>query len=153
MTRTNAREIAVHMVFGLQYPDASAAEIFETRMDQEYYASLKNIDEVYAERPNEKQMSYIRTLVSGVQEKQQELDAYIEKYAVGWKLNRIARISRAIMEVAIYEMLYVEDVPTGAAINEAVELCKRYDEEETASFVNGILGSVAKDVSSDVSGF
>ena len=152
MTRTNAREIAVHMVFGLHYPDTSVSEMFDIRMDQEYYACLKDVDEVYAERPNEKQMQYIRSVVSGVQEKQEELDAYIEKYAVGWKLNRIAKISRSIMEVAIYEMLYVADVPSGAAINEAVELCKKYDEEETAAFVNGILGNIAKEVEANVSG-
>ena len=152
MTRTNAREIAVHMVFGLHYPDASASEMFDIRMEHEYYACLKDVDEVYTERPNEKQMDYIRSVVSGVQEKQEELDAYIEKYAVGWKLNRIARISRAIMEVAIYEMLYIDDVPAGAAINEAVELCKKYDEEETGAFVNGILGNVAKEVGNNVSG-
>ena len=152
MTRSNAREIAVHLVYELHYNDEPAGQLLDVHMDEEYYAGLKDVSEVYAERPDEKQQSYISAVVSGVQEKRQELEAYIEKYAVNWKLNRISRISRAIMEVAMYEILYVEDVPTGAAINEAVELCQRYEEEETASFVNGILGSFAKEATSNVYG-
>lgn len=152
MTRSNAREIAVHLVYALPFTGEPAEQMLDERMNQEYYSGLKDVTEIYAERPNQKQMDYIRTLVAGVQEKQQELDAYIEKYAVNWKLSRISRISRAIMEVAMYEILYVDDVPAGAAINEAVELCKRYEEVDTASFVNGILGSFAKEVANDVSG-
>ena len=152
MTRSNAREIAVHMVYGLHFTDDAAGELMEVRLENEYYAGLKDETDVYAERPDKKQTDYIKALVEGVHEKMQELDEYIEKYAVGWKLSRISRISKAIMEVAMYEILYVDDVPTGVAINEAVELCKHYEENETASFVNGILGSFAKEVTSHVSG-
>lgn len=152
MTRSNAREIAVHLVYGLHYTDEPASDLLATRMEQEYYACLQDVDEVYAERPNQKQMEYIRAVVEGVQEKMQELDDYIQKFAVNWKLSRISKISRTIMEIAMYEILYIDDVPTGVAINEAVELCKRYEEEDTASFVNGILGKFAKEVSKNVSG-
>ena len=152
MTRSNAREIAVHLVYELHYNDEPACELLNVHMDEEYYAGLKDVAEVYEERPNAKQQDYISALVQGVQDKRPELEAYIEKYAVNWKLNRISHISRAIMEVAMYEILYIEDVPVGAAINEAVELCKRYGEEETASFVNGILGNFAREVANDVSG-
>ena len=152
MTRSNAREIAVHLVFGLHYTDESAEDLLQTRMDSDYYAELRDVDEIYAERPNQKQMAYIRSLVAGIQEKMEELDGYIEKFSNNWKLSRISVISRSIMEVAMYEILYVDDVPAGAAINEAVELCKRYEEAETASFVNGILGRFAKEVAADVSG-
>jgi len=152
MTRSNAREIAVHLVYGLHYADEPAAQIVDARMEQEYYASLQDVDDVYAERPNQKQMHYIRAVVEGVQEKMAELDDHIQTFAVNWKLSRISKISRTIMEVAMYEILYIDDVPTGVAINEAVELCKKYEEEETASFVNGILGKFAKEVSENVSG-
>ena len=152
MTRSNAREIAVHLVFGLQYTQEPAEEMLDVRMEQEYYAGLKDVDEIYSDRPNQKQMDYIRAVVSGIQEKQTELENYIETYAVNWKLHRISRISKAILEVAMYEILYVEDVPAGVAINEAVELCKRYEEAETVSFVNGILGNFAKEVAGHVSG-
>lgn len=152
MTRSNAREIAVHLVYELHYTEAPASELLDLHMDTDYYAGLQDVADVYSERPNQKQMSYIRSVVTGVQEKRSELDAYIEKYAMNWKLDRISRISRAIMEVAIFELLCAEDVPAGVAINEAVELCKKYGEGETASFVNGILGKVAKEVTEHVSG-
>lgn len=152
MTRSNAREIAVHFVYELHYTDAPATEVIDTRMEQEYYTGLKDVSDIYEDRPNQKQMEYIRSLVSGVQDKRELLESYIEKFAVNWKVNRISRIARAILEVAMYEILYVDDVPAGVAINEAVELCKRYEEEETASFLNGILGSFAKEVVTDVSG-
>lgn len=152
MTRTNAREIAVHLVYNLHYTDAPASEVFDARMEEEYYPNLTDVDDIYAERPNQKQREYIRALVCGVQEKMAELDQYIETYAVNWKLNRISKISRSIMEVAMYEILYVDDVPTAAAINEAVEICKHYEEDETVSFVNGILGRFAKEVQTNVSG-
>ena len=121
-------------------------------MDTEYYEGLRDVDEVYAERPNQKQMAYITAVAEGVREKMEELDGYIEKFSNNWKLSRISLISRSVMEVAMYEILYVDDVPAGVAINEAVELCKKYEEAETVSFVNGILGRFAKEVAADVSG-
>ena len=152
MTRTNAREIAVHLIYELFYTDATAQEVVNARMNENYYPSLAEVDELYAQRPEDRELEYIRTLVSGVREKQSELDCYIEKYSNNWKLNRISRISRAIMETAMYEILFVDDVPTGVAINEAVSLCKHYEEEKTVAFVNGILGNFAREVAADVPG-
>ena len=70
-----------------------------------------------------------------------ELNHMIEKYARGWKLERISRIAAAIMRCAMCEILYMDDVPNAAAINEAVELAKGYEEPETVAFINGVLGS------------
>ena len=75
------------------------------------------------------------------EEKFAELDAYIEKYAKGWRFERISLVASAIMRLAMYEIMYMPDIPHGVAINEAVELTRKYDEPETAKFVNGILGS------------
>ena len=74
-----------------------------------------------------------------------ELDSYIEKYAKGWRFARMPLVATAIMRVAMYEMLYMEDIPTGVAINEAVELCKKYESDEVVKFVNGLLGTFAKE--------
>ena len=68
-----------------------------------------------------------------------------EKYAKGWRFERISLVAAAIMRVAMYEIMYMPDIPHGAAINEAVELTKRYDEPETVKFVNGILGSFLRE--------
>ena len=146
MTRTNAREIAVHLIYSLHYAEESADALIQRLFEPEYYAKLGETVDVYAEQPDEAQKQYISAILHGVQEKLPELDGYIERFATGWKIHRISRIARAIMETAIYEALYVDDVPVGAAINEAVELCKKYEEPETAAFVNGILGSFAREV-------
>lgn len=144
MTRSNAREIVAHLIFELHINKDSAQQVVDTTMEPEYYESLAQETEIYAERPNQKQMDYIRSAVAGIQEKQEELDGYIAKYAVNWSVSRISKVARAILHVAMYEALYVEDVPVSSAINEAVELTRKYEDEDVVSFVNGILGSFAR---------
>ena len=92
-----------------------------------------------------------RQLLAGLQEELAEsapdcttLDALIAQYAVRWNLHRISRLTKAAMRLAIYEMRYVDDVPNGVAINECVELTRKYEDAQVVSFVNGILGSVAR---------
>ena len=68
----------------------------------------------------------------------------IARYAIGWSVSRISRLVKAILHVAIYEVLYVDDVPTGVAINEAVRLTRVYEDEDVVGFVNGILGAFAR---------
>ena len=72
------------------------------------------------------------------------MDGYISKYAIGWSFSRISRMAAAVMRVAMYEILYMPDIPPAAAINEAVELSKHYETQETASFINGILGAFVR---------
>ena len=144
MTRTNAREIAIHFTFELSFSDCSADELLEQFFNRAYFSLLSEEEPLYAEFPNEKQRDYIQALVRGVFLHGAELDRYIEKYAVGWKFSRIDRVAAAIMRVAMYEILYMPDVPNAAAINDAVEIAKRYAEEETVRFVNGVLGSFVR---------
>ncbi len=87
---------------------------------------------------------YTRTLVAGVEEKREELDKIIEANLKGWKLRRLSRVSLTILRMAVYEMLYVDAVPVSVAINEAVEIAKEYATPADGAFVNGVLGSVAK---------
>lgn len=89
---------------------------------------------------------YIRTLYFGILERQNELDAYIEKYAKGRTLARISKIAKAVMRISIYEMLYIDDIPASVSINEAVELAKQYDDDKTKAFVNGILNAVKEEL-------
>lgn len=146
MTRSNAREIVAHLIFEMNFTADPAETLLDATMEPDYYESLAQETDVYAERPNSKQMRYIRNCVSGIKEKQEELDAYIAKYAVNWRVERISKVARAIMHVAMYESLYVEDVPAAAAINEAVELAHKYEDEDIVAFVNGILGSFVRDM-------
>ncbi|MBQ1351477.1 MAG: transcription antitermination factor NusB, partial [Oscillospiraceae bacterium] len=141
MTRTVAREIAIHFAFELGFSEESAQAHLDKRLKPEVFQSLAEEESLYAEFPDQNQESYIRRLVCGVGEHGAELDAYIEKYAVGWHFSRISRIAAAIMRVAMYELLYMPEIPPAAAINEAVELSKSYEPKEVTSFINGILGT------------
>ena len=91
---------------------------------------------------------YTRLIAAGVSEKAEELDKYIESNLRSWKMNRISKVALAIMRIAVYEMLYVEDVPVSVSINEAIELAKEFATAADGSFVNGVLGSVAKQIKS-----
>jgi N utilization substance protein B len=96
---------------------------------------------------DEEDLLYVSQMLDGVRAHTEEIDEFVSRYSKDWMIDRIARVDLSILRVAIYEMLYrKEDVPTGAAINEAVELAKRYGGERSYAFVNGILGSVAKEL-------
>jgi len=144
MKRTEAREIAVRLCFSLSENPSDPQELLTQVFDDEYYDTLQAEDELYKSKPNKKQLDYITSLVKGISEHSAELDGYIEKYAVGWKFGRISRTAAAIMKLAMYEVLYMPDIPDNAAINEAIELAKRYEPPETVSFINGILGSFSR---------
>ena len=144
MTRANARELAVHLIYGRNFTGEEPEEVVAVRLAKEYYAKLSEENEVYAERPSKAQMAYLDKVVAGVANREEDLNAQISKYAIGWDISRISRLTRAIMQLAIFEILYVEDVPTGVAVSEAVRLAKKYDGDDTGSFVNGILGSFAR---------
>lgn len=133
MSRTSAREIAMKLIYsrllgGGGTPESVAADLC---MD---------------EPPGDEDTRYVEEILAGVDESRERLDELIAQYAIGWSNERIARVDLCILRMAIYEMLYREDVPTGAAIDEAVELAKRYGGERSYAFVNGILGSVAKNL-------
>jgi N utilization substance protein B len=144
MTRANARELAVHLIYGRNFTGEEPETVVAVRLAKEYYAKLSEENEVYAERPSKAQMAYLDKVVAGVANREEDLNAQISKYAIGWDISRISRLTRAIMQLAIFEILYVEDVPTGVAVSEAVRLAKKYDGDDTGSFVNGILGSFAR---------
>ena len=147
MTRGNARELAVHLIYGRAFTGEEPQQVVSIRLDKEYYSKLSAENEVYAERPNRAQLAYIDNVVAGVANRQEELNATIQKFSIGWDVTRISRLARSVMQLAIYEILYVEDVPTGVAVSEAVRLAKKYDGNDTGSFVNGILGAFARSLS------
>ena len=146
MTRSNAREIACHLVFEMNFNNVTAGEALQTLMEESYYPTLKTESDVYAEKPDSRQLAYLTDVVQGVQARREELEGYITKFSVGWTLGRIVRMAVAIMEVCMYEALYVDDAPVSAAINEAVELTRKYEDEDVVSFVNGILGGFAREM-------
>ena len=144
MRRTTAREIAVRLTFSLAENPTDPSELLSVFFDEDYYASLKEEDEAYSDFPDKAQSEYIWRTVTGIIEHAAELDGYIEKYSIGWKFGRISRTAAAIMKTAMYEVLYMPDVPDRSAINEAVELAKHYEPPETVSYINGVLGSFSR---------
>ena len=144
MTRADARELAVHLIYGREFTGEEPEQVVAVRLQKEYYEELAKENEVYTDRPSRSQLNYIDTVVAGVASRTDELNAEIGKYSIGWDVSRISRLTRAIMQLAIFETLYVEDVPTGVAVSEAVRLAKKYDGDDTGAFVNGILGAFSR---------
>lgn len=127
-TRREAREQAFALIFEQSFrSEMSISEIAESAQEAR---TLEIAD-------------FAMHLSAGAEEKLTEIDAEIEKYAIGWKKSRISRVALAILRLALYEMLFEGEIPVSVSINEAVELAKKYGGDEDASFVNGLLGSAA----------
>ena len=149
MTRGNARELAVHLIYGHNFTGEEPEQVIATRLAKDYYEKLREENQVYSDRPSRAQMAYIDNVVIGVCNRVDDLNAIIQKFSIGWDVSRISRLTRTIMQLAIFEIMYVDDVPTGVAISEAVRLAKMYDGEDTGAFVNGILGSYARNTNEE----
>lgn len=129
MTRKKAREQAFLLFFEKSFhPEADIEDIAALAFD----SGLVENDE------------YVGTIAKIASEKLLEIDEIIEENLRGWRKTRISKVSLAVLRLALCEMYYIDDVPVGVSINEAVEMCKLYSGEEDASFVNGVLGTVAK---------
>ena len=144
MTRTKARELAIRLIYAQGASGEQPEDLLGGFFEDEHFASLAGEDELFGKKPDEESLGYIRTLVSLCAANREEIDSYIEKYAIGWRPERITRTAAAVLRCALAELLYVEDVPPSAVINEAVELAKSFGENESASFINGILGKLAR---------
>jgi len=145
MTRSTAREIAMHCSFSLGFTNLlTPQDLLNERLTEESFSLWKDEDPLYEEYPDHKLRQYIERLVCGVGSHGPELDEYISRYSVNWKFERLPRTATAIMRVAMYEILYMPQIPNGAAINEAVEIAKKYEDAKIVSFMNGILGSFVR---------
>ncbi len=134
----------MHLSFELSFTDLTVEELLDQRLSSPHFEALAPEYEVYGELPGPTQRKYIRRLVSGIALHGYELDQYIEKYAKGWRFERIPLVASAIMRLAMYEILYMPEIPNGAAINEAVEIAKKYESPEVVWFINGILGTFVR---------
>ena len=132
ISRTKLREQTFCLLFGHSFCKNLSPEELD-----EYYETVIRING-YADDP------YVRTVFFGVVREEPELDAAISKYAVGWSLSRISHVSLSIMRLCLYECKYIEDAPSAVALNEAVELAKKYDTDQAPAFINGILNAAVK---------
>lgn len=127
MNRYKQREQAFALIFQSLFSDNEPNEIIE--------ACAENEEEIG---------EYSKQLFLGVCEKRDELDNIISSFSKGWKLSRISKVNISILRLAVYEMDNIEDVPDSVAINEAIELAKKYSSKEDSAFVNGILGAYSR---------
>lgn len=135
MSRKSARESTMKLIYQMDMNHMGAEELLEN-----FYDSCE-------ESFSDQDKRYIKECVTGVIENKERIDKAIESHLKSnWKLARIAKVELAILRLAVYEMLYRDDVPNKAAINEAVELAKLYCGEESGIFVNGVLGSLIKEL-------
>ncbi|MBR4935063.1 MAG: transcription antitermination factor NusB [Anaerotignum sp.] len=132
MSRRSARKNAFYLLFQMDFNEAAEFE------------QVKEIFFAEKEEPvEESDKAFILSEVEGVHEHMEEIDAIIEQSATGWDLGRMNKVELAILRLAVYEMKYGE-TPVGVAINEAVELAKKFSSDEAPAFVNGVLGKAAK---------
>lgn len=138
MSRQQARETAFKMIFQMDV-GKNPLEVAEL-----------TLNEALEEKAvSEKERSYIMGLAAGVEEKKEELDAFIIEHTKGWTIDRINVIEKNIIRLALYEIRYLSDIPYEVSVNEAIELAKRYGEDDAYSFVNGILDNARPPKSED----
>ena len=128
MNRVKSRE------YLLQLASETALETFNSFMENEEI-SKDDLD-----------LAYIKSGLLGIEENKEKLDSLIESQLVKWKLNRISKVNLSILRISTYEILFAEDVPGKVSINEAIELCKKYSDNKSVSFINGVLDKVYKNM-------
>lgn len=128
MSRKVSRELSMKLFYQFEMTKDFSEESIQRFLEENSHESLEK--------------DYIVDIGMKFIENKEKIDGFIDKYAKGWKLDRIAKVDLSILRVAITEILFREDIPFKVSINEAVELSKRYSDEESSSFINGLLGSV-----------
>ena len=118
--------------------------LFEKSFNEDL--SVDEIVEIAIESEVIEEDKFMTKLLAAAEENLVTVDGEIEKNLKGWSKSRISKVSLALLRLAISEMLYFDDIPVGVSINEAVEICKIYGSDEDKSFINGVLGSVARGV-------
>ena len=131
LSRREAREQLLGLLFETEFRcDETNVEIFATSVDDR-------------EIPSD---DYIKKAYFGISDNREEIDGTIGKHANGWKTSRLSKLSRSILRLAVYEMLYETEIPYSVSINEAVELAKKYDEDKARPFINGVLNSIKNEL-------
>ncbi|MDR0935287.1 MAG: transcription antitermination factor NusB [Oscillospiraceae bacterium] len=147
MTRSAARELAVHRVFAMNLNPEAPEDALELAFEPSYYAKFKMVEELadlYADYPDAPQYDYIAAILTGVCAKLGEIDAIIGLYSTDREVKRISGVARAALRVCVFELMNMPEVPVASAISEAVYMLECYEDEKTVKFVNGILGTFSR---------
>ena len=150
MTRSSAREIAFGCIYECMVAREEPEPVLARRLDNPGLPDLLGEDPLFSGELTDADKSYIRDVVTKSYEQGNELFAKLSSFATGWQPNRITAVTRAILILAACEIANRSDVPPSTAINEAVELAKKYDTEKAPQFINGLLGSYLRAQSGSV---
>ena len=132
MTRRESREAAIELIYeSLFSPERDAEEVIGLAEEIRFEAKISG---------------FARQLYTTVQEHVGEIDTKIAECADNWRIDRIGRVTLSVLRLAACELMYFSDIPTEITVNEALELTKKFDDEKTVGFVNGVLGKLAKSV-------
>ena len=134
MKRKRSREIAMELLFSMEISKNSYEETIECFVE-DYEMDLKTID-----------LEYIKEVMKSVVDHKEEIDEIIKNSLINWNIDRVSKVNLTIVRLAIAEMLYINDVPEVVAINEAIELTKKYSDDKSVSFVNGALDKAFKNI-------
>lgn len=149
MSRRIAREIAFKVLYSFNYADEKDIDLIinnSLEEDNIFCVNEENSVESSLSLLNEKERDFFAELVKGTLCNIEKIDNSIEKNLKSWKMDRIAKVDLAILRLAIYEIFFRDDIPDSVAINEAVELGKAYGTDDSGSFINGVLGRVAREL-------
>lgn len=145
MNKREARQIALHMIFEMEFKSKEDwANILDTRLEPSLYSSLSEEAPFYAKKLPKPLDLYVKNCVNGVSENIDLIDETIKELSKDWDIKRLSKVTLAILRLAIYEIKFQDEIPVGASINEAVDLAKEYDSDESGSFINGILGTLSR---------
>ena len=134
MKRKRSREIAMELLFSMEISKNSYEQTIESFIEN-YEMDLKTID-----------LEYIKEVMKSVTDYKEEIDEIIKNSLINWTIERVSKVNLIIVRLAIAEMLYINDVPEVVAINEAIELTKKYSDDKSVSFVNGALDKAFKNI-------
>lgn len=140
MSRKTAREVTMKLVFAKMF-DGECEETYQEVLDK---SGIK-------EAPTEEDICYSQEVLKGIEEHEAEIDALIDEIAIGWRIERMPKVDLSVLRIAIYEMVYRDDIPHGVSINEAVELAKQFGGERSSAYINGMLGTLAKRLEGEAS--
>jgi transcription antitermination protein NusB len=132
MNRKKSREVAMKILFQMSINK------------EEVETAIEGFVENMEENMNDVDLQYVRKTLTGVNENVEQIDKCIEKYLINWKMSRLSRINLAILRICTYEVLFEEDIPDKVSVNEAIELSKKYSEENSFTFINGVLDKIIK---------
>ena len=146
MSRTTARAAAMQMIFEKVSGGQGGEETLKMVYDELRQDGFPGVERIEKKEPDAEDREYISAAFDGVLKHREEIDALIEKNtAKGWSIERMSLVNLTILRLAVWEILYAEDVPGSVSIAEALELTERFSDPEDKAFVNGILGTILRE--------